>query len=743
MLLALFAWARPAEDIPDWRLPPPADAPDPLYTPHRPPQQTAVQATAMSALLAEARNLSEAAKPALLAAIEQTRPTLLFPYNATSAEDLLQMLYWEFSRLPVMHNAPLTADEKGHGDDTALLTTMRNGYLQNVCQRYVLGAEGNGLHNSIMVPWFKLPPWAKPDEPTLRETNDCFLYDSDAIDKRDAGYYLFGAVTYILNPRWARHAPAAGDVPRLVIVPADSGAYISQPGQAVYGTLEHFYHLVLPHMAAIGDNLAYIMERWWVPGTPTKSFNSIPYFELEWFGNVWLPEDVLYILVKFSPVDGAPGVWGTPIGKTLEDFMRTHRRPLLWASHPILIRHGPSPLLCCCCCGVFACCLLTPHPTHLQADGDDSGAIIDPVVNRVANSKITAQDAATFAQRYDDTHTWTFSQLYGVSPPYMRVKFRSCTHGLPCTDACTPLEANASNQIVGIGGDGSCVYWVDVPSASLPWECLNDGTCAQSTRGNYSSEAECVASCGGGHFACVAGPHPTCQPDPNGQCYTLEQCEAGCGSTVVCPEPPPPPSPPPSPPPPPPPPPPHYSDPVLTGCLPDELELSLTGVPGSGTFCSPACKGASPGTCPADVPAGVAAKPACLIRDPVGAGMHCALHCTPGDAECGPRGECSTAFGKDLGVCVWEPAPARCKEEDDPDDCAALVALERATEHGVRHHAGWRMDGTVSLCDWRGVCCGDDPTGADPYYACSGTGFAGKVKLLRLPMQQLSGTVPS
>jgi hypothetical protein len=416
--------------------------------------------------------------------------------------------------------------------------------------------------------------------------------------------------------------------------------------------------------------------------------------------------------------------------------------------------------------------LLTPHPTHHQADGDDSGAIIDPVVNRVANSKITAQDAATFAQRYDDTHTWTFSQLYGVSPPYMRVKFRSCTHGLPCTDACTPLEANASNQIVGIGGDGSCVYWVDVPSASLPWECLNDGTCAQSTRGNYSSEAECVASCGGGHFACVAGPHPTCQPDPNGQCYTLEQCEAGCGSTVVCPEPPPPPSPPPSPPPPPPPPPPHYSDPVLTGCLPDELELSLTGVPGSGTFCAPACNGtpanglaprrdaaaaravkpAANATCPADVPAGVAAKPACMIRDPIGAGWHCALHCTA-DAECGPRGECSTAYGTGYGVCEWLPAPPRCKEEDDPDDCAALLALNLATDHGPRHKIGWRMDGSVSLCDWEGVCCGDpasggDPTGGAPPNLCRGTGYSGRVNMLRVGgypshTAELTGTLPT
>ena len=355
-----------------------------------------MQSTLTQTLLQNASAASDAAKPAVIAAIEAIRSTLLHPYDTMMSEDLLEMLAWEFKRLPVYHNGPLDATEAsaaGITDDTTLLTTLRNGYMQNMCHRVAFGApdevEAIRLHTDVMVKYFGLPPFANPDYPTVREANDCFIYNSDAIDKRAAGYFIYGAVTYVLQPRGP-----------LVIVAADSGAHPEV--LADFGTLEHFYHLVLPHIAAIGDNLPYLFERWWVPGTPAQTFGgAFPYFELEWFGSVWLPEDLLYTTVKFAASGTASGVFGTDLGKALQSFMRASGRPLLWASHPILIRHGPSPLLCCCCCGVFACCLLTPHPTHLQADGDDSGAIIDPVVNRVANSKITAQDAKDFQGRYD------------------------------------------------------------------------------------------------------------------------------------------------------------------------------------------------------------------------------------------------------------------------------------------------------------------------------------------------------
>ena len=65
-----------------------------------------------------------------------------------------------------------------------------------------------------------------------------------------------------------------------------------------------------------------------------------------------------------------------------------------------------------------------PGKPLLWADGDDSGSIIDPTVNNLAGSsgaRITARDAADFTQRFNDSHTWTFAELYQSSPPYMRV----------------------------------------------------------------------------------------------------------------------------------------------------------------------------------------------------------------------------------------------------------------------------------------------------------------------------------
>jgi len=94
----------------------------------------------------------------------------------------------------------------------------------------------------------------------------------------------------------------------------------------------------------------------------------------------------------------------------------------------------------------------------------------------------------------------------------------------------------------------------------------------------------------------------------------------------------------------------HYGNPYAPGgCLSDELKNTIPGV--EGDFCSPACQSDSKGSmwCPADVPSVVTAEPSCLIRDPIGPGMHCALKCTE-DAACGPGAVCDNAFS--IGICV-------------------------------------------------------------------------------------------
>ena len=113
-----------------------------LVTKQRPPRQNVNQNAAVQQLLADAKSQSDAAKPQVIDAIEKIRSQLLSPYNTYTSEQLLEMFSWEFKRLPIYHNGPLDAAEQTKSsitDDTVLNVTLKNGYIQNVCQRYVLG----------------------------------------------------------------------------------------------------------------------------------------------------------------------------------------------------------------------------------------------------------------------------------------------------------------------------------------------------------------------------------------------------------------------------------------------------------------------------------------------------------------------------------------------------------------------------------------------------------------------------
>ena len=162
---------------------------NPLIQRQRPPQQTAAQQAAQAKLIAHAQADSDAAKSTVISLIDSFKQSLRAPLNTLTSEELLDRFTWEFKNLPLLHNGPLdNTDPAGINDDTPLSTTLSNGYLQNVCQRYVLGgAESYNnfcYEHNIMVTDFALPPFRTPGDcqaagtanPTLRETNDCVLY---------------------------------------------------------------------------------------------------------------------------------------------------------------------------------------------------------------------------------------------------------------------------------------------------------------------------------------------------------------------------------------------------------------------------------------------------------------------------------------------------------------------------------------------------------------------------------------
>ena len=59
--------------------------------------------------------------------------------NAT-VDELLAMFTWEFQHMALLHNGPLM-NPAAVADDTNMVTTLTNGYLQSVAQRYVMGVE--------------------------------------------------------------------------------------------------------------------------------------------------------------------------------------------------------------------------------------------------------------------------------------------------------------------------------------------------------------------------------------------------------------------------------------------------------------------------------------------------------------------------------------------------------------------------------------------------------------------------
>ena len=91
--------------------------------------------------------------------------------------------------------------------------------------------------------------------------------------------------------------------------------------------------------------------------------------------------------------------------------------------------------------------------------------------------------------------------------------------------------------------------------------------------------------------------------------------------------------------------------PERVGCLPDEIANSIPAV--DGPFCSAPCAGDNM-WCPPEVPTGVTATPKCMVKDPVGQGMHCALSCKA-DADCGANGVCSQSYGPANGMCIYPP----------------------------------------------------------------------------------------
>ena len=85
-------------------------------------------------------------------------------------------------------------------------------------------------------------------------------------------------------------------------------------------------------------NLAPILNYWWADGAPFPTVANaggvfLTYFEVM-TSNIWLPEDLLAGIAKYTSEpgpQGTPGLWGTALGQELRLWFAAQGRPLIWA----------------------------------------------------------------------------------------------------------------------------------------------------------------------------------------------------------------------------------------------------------------------------------------------------------------------------------------------------------------------------------------------------------------------------
>ena len=95
-------------------------------------------------------------------------------------------------------------------DDSPLNLTLHNGFVQQPCQRYVLGGAqpvANVFgYEQFYTGMFGLQTTASSDSKcglfsTLREADSCMLFNANNLRKTSIGNFVYGSMTFVLNPK--------------------------------------------------------------------------------------------------------------------------------------------------------------------------------------------------------------------------------------------------------------------------------------------------------------------------------------------------------------------------------------------------------------------------------------------------------------------------------------------------------------------------------------------------------------
>jgi hypothetical protein len=253
-------------------------------------------------MVASAKAESDAATAELTTLIQQaiTNGELAgLPCASNTSAELLEMLRFEFQRIPIIHNAPIygaaTVD-----DDSGMFQNLMNGFIQSVPHRWVFGVEPN--NNMFYESWVMSTYLGFPDYSdghiTMREANDKMLYLANNWEKKHAGNFQYGTVTYVINPIYKD---------KFFVAPFDTGLYAQQKcpkNKCPIGSFDvqnqtvYVDHVIVAHLENYKYSIGKAFKRWYTgtgDGPLIAKGTNFVYFEVEWAGTAWLPEGLVSI----------------------------------------------------------------------------------------------------------------------------------------------------------------------------------------------------------------------------------------------------------------------------------------------------------------------------------------------------------------------------------------------------------------------------------------------------------------
>eukprot|EP01103_Thecamoeba_quadrilineata_P007464 TRINITY_DN1733_c0_g1_i1.p1 TRINITY_DN1733_c0_g1~~TRINITY_DN1733_c0_g1_i1.p1 ORF type:complete len:347 (-),score=27.20 TRINITY_DN1733_c0_g1_i1:438-1454(-) len=299
-----------------------------------PKYQSLLQSKVLYNMTREAKELSDAAVPALLSYLDtpEFRADISnLPLANDSSSSLLQLLQEQIRISPLVHNMNSYYSPNEPQMDMTLAQLINSTYLYNYWELTTLVPElyrefVANIENTAETQLFAFPPFPQniSTPPTITEGQERPYYTAINIWDIDSGNPIFGGMGLVFFPDYAK--------PITFLNPMDTGIYeqccgnITGVNECIFnihcdkwnktkGTLEYFNHLILPATELWGYTLGQLFQRWFQnPPPPLEFLRMYQYWEADFAGAALLPDSVQYIIASYNLL------FGTGNGTVLQQF---------------------------------------------------------------------------------------------------------------------------------------------------------------------------------------------------------------------------------------------------------------------------------------------------------------------------------------------------------------------------------------------------------------------------------------